>query len=106
MSERDGVRALLTPTEASAALRVSRATLYRMVKRGDIEVVRLSGRDAATIRIPVRAIERLAGGKDAAVLTLGVGADVERPPVAGEEPDPRRRPATWPTPSTVIFPTP
>src|SRR5215218_1994945 len=72
------------------ALRVSRATLYRMVKRGDIEVVRLSGRDAATIRIPVRAIERLAGGKDAAVLTLGVGADVERPPVAGEEPDPRR----------------
>lgn len=51
--------ALLTPAEVCAALRISRATLYRMVARQDIEVVRLGRGSGATLRVPVRELERL-----------------------------------------------
>lgn len=53
--------ALLTPAEVCAALRISRATLYRMVARQDIEVVRLGRGSGATLRVPVRELERLVG---------------------------------------------
>jgi excisionase family DNA binding protein len=53
--------ALLTPAEVCAALRISRATLYRMVARRDLEVVRLGRRGGATLRVPARELERLVG---------------------------------------------
>ena len=56
--------ALLTPPEVCAALRISRATLYRMVARGDIEVVRLGRGSGATLRIPVSALEELLAGTE------------------------------------------
>lgn len=41
MRQQQELPALFTPPEVCAALRISRATLYRMVARQDIEVVRL-----------------------------------------------------------------
>jgi excisionase family DNA binding protein len=55
--------ALLTPAEVCAALRISRATLYRMVARGDIEVVRLGRGSGATLRVPARELERLVSAR-------------------------------------------
>jgi excisionase family DNA binding protein len=55
--------ALLTPAEVCAALRISRATLYRMVARRDIEVVRLGRGNGATLRVPVRELERLVSAR-------------------------------------------
>jgi excisionase family DNA binding protein len=60
--QQHGIPALLTPAEVCAALRISRATLYRMVARGDIEVVRLGQGSGATLRIPVSALQELLAG--------------------------------------------
>lgn len=51
--------ALLTPREAMAALRVSYATLRRMIDRGDLRAVRLGDHRGAPIRVPAAEIERL-----------------------------------------------
>ena len=50
---------LATPREAMALLRVSYATLRRMIERGDLAAVRL-GRPGSAVRIPVSELERLA----------------------------------------------
>jgi excisionase family DNA binding protein len=47
-----------------AALRISRATLYRMVASRDLEVVRLGRGSGATLRIPVSALEELLTGTE------------------------------------------
>jgi excisionase family DNA binding protein len=52
---------LLRPTEAMAALRISYATLRRMIDRGDLRVVRLGEGRCAPIRVPVSELERLTG---------------------------------------------
>ena len=61
MRQQQELPALLTPAEVCAALRISRATLYRMVARQDIEVVRLGRGSGSTLRVPVRELERLLG---------------------------------------------
>ena len=58
-SQTPGVPALLTPDEVCSALRVSRATFYRMVERGDLDAVRLGGREGSGIRIPAACLSRL-----------------------------------------------
>jgi excisionase family DNA binding protein len=49
---------LLTIVQAAAALSVGRSTLYEMIARGELDVVRL-GR---AVRVPVRAVEELVDG--------------------------------------------
>jgi excisionase family DNA binding protein len=64
MRQRNALPALLTPAEVCATLRISRATPYRMVARGDLEVVRLGSGSGATLRVPVGALDPfLAAGK-------------------------------------------
>lgn len=82
MRQQQELPALFTPPEVCAALRISRATLYRMVARQDIEVVRLGRGSGATLRVPARELERLLG-------TASVSA--RRP--AGQAPAPPRRAA-------------
>jgi excisionase family DNA binding protein len=51
----------LTPEECARLLRVSRASIYRAVARGDVQAVRLH--PAGALRIPRAELERvLAGG--------------------------------------------
>ncbi len=47
--------AVLSPDELAAELRVSRATIYRMLRRRAIDSVRVGGQ----IRIPRRAVDAL-----------------------------------------------
>ena len=61
MRQQQELPALLTPAEVCATLRISRATLYRMVARGDIEVARLGRHGGAALRVPARELERLMG---------------------------------------------
>jgi excisionase family DNA binding protein len=63
-----GVRLLLSPAEAAAALSVSRSKLYRLLKQGRLESVRLDGNR----RIPVSSLEALVQG-----LLLGVTPAVD-----------------------------
>lgn len=51
-----------TIDEAAARLRVSRATLYKMIKRGELRTLRIGGRQ----KISEREIERLIDRKEAA----------------------------------------
>jgi len=82
MRQREPFPVLLAPDEACAALRVSRATLYRMVGRGDLEAVRLSSRESGTIRIPADALRKLVGPGGPGP-SGQAAARRERPPVAG-----------------------
>jgi excisionase family DNA binding protein len=50
---------LLTPSECAAALRVSVATVYRAVKRGEILAVKPTGRKGGALRIAASEVERL-----------------------------------------------
>jgi excisionase family DNA binding protein len=50
---------LVTPAEAAALLGVSRSSIYRAVRRGDIDVVRPTGTKHGPIRIPERELRRL-----------------------------------------------
>jgi excisionase family DNA binding protein len=52
------VPALLTPSEAAIALRVSVHTVYRLCKVGDLPSIRLGG-PGSSVRIPVAAIDEL-----------------------------------------------
>jgi excisionase family DNA binding protein len=53
---------LLTPAEAAARLRVSRATLYALVEAGQIAVVYPTGDMRISARSLERYVERLEGG--------------------------------------------
>jgi excisionase family DNA binding protein len=75
--------ALLTPAEVCAALRISRATLYRMVARQDIEVVRLGRGSGATLRVPARELERLLGTASVSARSTPGRDGRERPRAAG-----------------------
>jgi excisionase family DNA binding protein len=50
--------AVLTVRETCEALRISRATLWRMIGRGDLSVIRL-GRPGAALRVPAAEVERI-----------------------------------------------
>ena len=50
---------LLTPAECARALRVSVATVYRAVKRGEIRAVKPTDRKGGALRIPASEVERL-----------------------------------------------
>jgi len=76
--------ALLTPAEVCAALRISHQTFYRMVDRGDLEAIRLGGREGSTIRIRADALKELVSGDGAAACSsTSQGTARERPPAAG-----------------------
>jgi excisionase family DNA binding protein len=47
-------RALITPAEAAEMLGISRATLFRLMRRGDFPVIRVE----SCPRIPIRALHR------------------------------------------------
>jgi excisionase family DNA binding protein len=51
-------QALLTPSEAAIALRVSVHTIYRLVRSGDLPGVHIAG-PGSSIRIPAAVIEEL-----------------------------------------------
>jgi excisionase family DNA binding protein len=48
----------LTPSEAAILLRVSAATIYRLVRTGDLPGVHIAG-PGSSIRIPAAAIDEL-----------------------------------------------
>jgi excisionase family DNA binding protein len=50
--------AALTPSEAAILLRVSAATIYRLVRTGDLPSVHIAG-PGSSIRIPAAAIDEL-----------------------------------------------
>jgi excisionase family DNA binding protein len=50
--------ALLTPSEAAIALRVSVHTIYRLCRVGDLPSIRLAG-PGSSIRVPAAAIDEL-----------------------------------------------
>ena len=50
---------LLTPAEAAALLGVSPSSIYRAVRRGDIDALRPTGTKRGPIRIPERELHRL-----------------------------------------------
>jgi excisionase family DNA binding protein len=50
---------LLTPAECARALRVSVATVYRAVKRGEIRAVKPTERKSGALRIPASEVDRL-----------------------------------------------
>lgn len=56
---RTDVPVLLTPAEAAQALRISPSSLYRAIRNGDIQAVRLTGAKRGTIRIPASELQRL-----------------------------------------------
>lgn len=49
---------LLTPAEVAAALKVSRWAVYRLIRQGQLTVVRL-GQRGGRVRIPAAALARL-----------------------------------------------
>jgi excisionase family DNA binding protein len=51
---------LATPQQAAETLAVSRETVYRMAAAGQIPTVRVRG----SIRVPVRALERICAGDE------------------------------------------
>jgi excisionase family DNA binding protein len=53
-----GPAGLLTVEEVATRLRVSRATVYKLIKRGELVHLRVSG----CIRIPERALGAIGGG--------------------------------------------
>jgi excisionase family DNA binding protein len=50
---------LLTPAECARALRVSVATVYRAVNKGEIRAVKPTGRKGGALRIAASEVERL-----------------------------------------------
>jgi excisionase family DNA binding protein len=62
---RDEVRQLLTVREVAAILRVSRATVYRLVQTGALPVLRISN----SIRVPAAALARAALSEQFAMRT-------------------------------------
>jgi excisionase family DNA binding protein len=64
---------LLTPAEVAAILRVSRWAVYRLIRTGQLTIVRL-GQRGGRVRIPASSLQRLI--TDATVL-----ARAERPPL-------------------------
>lgn len=50
--------ALLTRAEVCVALKISPATFYRLIERGDLQAVRLGRSPAAHLRIPVAELVR------------------------------------------------
>jgi excisionase family DNA binding protein len=61
VSTLDTLPALLTIREACAFLRVSRRTFYRLVERGELEVVHVSDRSP---RVPRSSVAALAEHRD------------------------------------------
>lgn len=55
-AELEGLPTLVTITEACEALRVSRPTLYRLLDRGELEVVHVAERSP---RVPLASLVRL-----------------------------------------------
>ena len=51
--------ALLLPAEAARLLRVTRATVYRLVERGDLRAVRIGDGPSARLRIGRDELDRL-----------------------------------------------
>ena len=51
--------ALLLPAEAARLLRVTRATVYRLIERGDLRAVRIGDGPSARLRVPRDELERL-----------------------------------------------
>jgi excisionase family DNA binding protein len=62
VAPRSDAELLLRIDVAAERLAVSRATLYRMVQRGEIPTVRIG----AAVRVPVSALERWLAGQEGA----------------------------------------
>ena len=56
------VPALVTPSEAAQAVRMSVGTIYRAVRNGQIRAVRLTDRRRGALRIPTSELRRLLDG--------------------------------------------
>ena len=75
----DPLRLALTPTEAAAALGVSKAHVYRMIRRGELHAVRLGRR----LSVPTVGLMRLL---DVPRPSPGVGGEQAVEPVASPSP--------------------
>lgn len=53
------VAGLLTVDEAAATLRLSRATVWRRIKTGELAAVRLGNSAGSAVRVPAAAIREL-----------------------------------------------
>ena len=52
----------MTPAEAAQTLRVSKSSIYRAVKKGEIRAVRLTQKRGA-LRIPTSELEKLSAAR-------------------------------------------
>jgi excisionase family DNA binding protein len=51
-----GLPALLTVSEAAAALRLSQASVWRRIATGELRAVRLGAQAGSAVRVPVSAV--------------------------------------------------
>jgi excisionase family DNA binding protein len=61
----DATPALVTPADAAGLLGVSPSSIYRAIRRGDIDAVRSTGTKRGPIRIPETELHRLLESREA-----------------------------------------